>query len=91
MTMPNITMYSTKHCPFCVRAERLLTQLGVAHINKIMIDQDSKQRDIMIEKTGRRTVPQIFIDDIHVGGFDDLSTLHHSGKLLDMLGITEHK
>lgn len=74
-------MYSTAVCPYCVAAEKLLRAKGVAEISKIRVDQDPAQRALMMERTGRRTVPQIFIGDTHVGGFDDLSALDHAGKL----------
>lgn len=78
---PVVTMYSTGVCPFCVMAERLLTQKGVATLQKIRVDLDAAQRVHMMEITGRRTVPQIFIGETHVGGFDDLAALDHAGKL----------
>lgn len=83
--MKKVTMYSTGVCPFCVMAERLLTQRGVQHIDKIRIDLDPAQRDAMMQKTGRRTVPQIYIGETHVGGFDDLSALDKQGGLLPLL------
>ena len=83
--MAKVTMYSTAVCPYCVAAERLLRSKGVADINKIRVDLDPAQRTLMMEKTGRRTVPQIYIDDTHVGGFDDLSALEHAGKLALLL------
>lgn len=83
--MAKVTMYSTAVCPYCVAAERLLRSKGVADINKIRVDLDPAQRTLMMEKTGRRTVPQIYIDDTHVGGFDDLSALEHAGKLAPLL------
>lgn len=79
--MPNITMYSTAVCPYCIRAEQLLTRKGAAIDNKIRVDLDPAQREIMMTRSGRRTVPQIFIDDFHVGGFDDLASLDRAGKL----------
>lgn len=79
--MPTIIMYTSASCPFCMNAEKLLTNKGVTEIQKIRIDLDSSQRDIMMEKTGRRTVPQIFINALHVGGFDDLRALDIAGKL----------
>lgn len=79
--MPNITMYSTAVCPYCIRAEQLLTRKGAAIDNKIRVDLDPAQREVMTTRTGRRTVPQIFIDDFHVGGFDDLASLDRAGKL----------
>lgn len=83
--MTTITMYCTGVCPYCTMAERLLESKGVNQINKIRVDLQPEQRDLMIEKTGRRTVPQIYIGDFHVGGFDDLSALDKSGKLDGML------
>ncbi len=83
--MPKVVMYSTAVCPYCQRAEMLLTQRGVTEIEKIRIDLDASQRDKMIEKTGRRTVPQIFIGEKHVGGFDDLAALDRAGGLEPLL------
>lgn len=83
--MAKITMYSTAVCPYCVAAERLLRSKGVAEIDKIRVDLDPAQRAVMMEKTGRRTVPQIYINETHVGGFDDLAALEHAGKLEPML------
>jgi glutaredoxin 3 len=74
-------MYSTAVCPYCVMAERLLVSKGVQNIEKIRVDLQPEQRVEMMQKTGRRTVPQIYIGDTHVGGFDDLSKLEHAGKL----------
>lgn len=82
---PKVTMYSTGVCPFCVRAEQLLTAKGVAAIEKIRVDLDPQQRVDMMNKTGRRTVPQIYIGDYHVGGFDELSALERAGKLDSLL------
>jgi len=83
--MANVVMYSTAVCPYCSRAEMLLKQRGVTDIQKIRIDQDPSQREVMIERTGRRTVPQIFIGDTHVGGFDDLAALDRQGGLAPLL------
>lgn len=80
-------MYSTGYCPYCSRAEMLLKQRGVADIEKIRIDSDASQRDAMIQRTGRRTVPQIFIGDTHVGGFDDLAALDRAGGLEKLLAV----
>jgi glutaredoxin 3 len=80
-----VVMYSTLVCPYCQRAEMLLKARGVAEIEKVRIDLDPERRQEMIEKTGRRTVPQIFIGDRHVGGFDDLSALDRAGGLADLL------
>lgn len=78
-------MYLTGVCPFCHMAERLLRSKGVAAIEKIRIDLDPVQRDEMMMKTGRRTVPQIYIGERHVGGFDDLSALDKAGELDPLL------
>lgn len=83
--MNKVVMYTTGYCPFCSRAEMLLTQRGVTEIEKIRIDEDAAQRTLMMERTGRRTVPQIYIGETHVGGFDDLSALDKEGKLLPLL------
>lgn len=83
--MAQVTMYCTSVCPYCVRAEMLLKQRGVTEINKIRIDQDPSQRAIMMERTGRRTVPQIYIDDRHIGGYDDLSALDRAHGLVPLL------
>lgn len=81
----HVTMYSTAVCPYCVRAERLLVAKGVAEIEKIRVDLDPEQRMLMMQKTGRRTVPQIYIGDTHVGGFDDLYALDQAGGLDPLL------
>lgn len=83
--MANITMYCTAVCPYCVRAEMLLKQRGVTQIDKIRIDADPEQRAQMMARTGRRTVPQIYIGDLHVGGYDDLAALDRAGKLTPLL------
>ncbi|MDX2345442.1 MAG: glutaredoxin 3 [Legionella sp.] len=77
-----IIIYSTSHCPYCVRAKALLERKGM-QFTEILIDKDDKLKDEMIEKAQRYTVPQIFINDSHVGGFDDLYALECSGKLDD--------
>lgn len=82
---PRVVMYSTAVCPYCTMAERLLQSRGVEAIEKIRIDQDTSLREAMVQKTGRRTVPQIYIGDTHVGGFDDLSALDKAGGLLPLL------
>ena len=82
-----VVMYSTKVCPYCMMAERLLKSRGVSDIEKILVDGDENLRAEMIEKTGRRTVPQIFIGATHVGGFDDLSALDKAGGLLPLLQV----
>lgn len=83
--MANIVMYSTGVCPFCINAERLLLSKGIKDIHKIRVDLAPEQRAIMMEKTGRRTVPQIFINDQHIGGFDDLRDLDLAGGLEALL------
>ena len=80
-----VTMYTTGVCPYCNMAERLLQSKGVAEIEKIRVDLEPDQRAEMMEKTGRRTVPQIYIGETHVGGFDDLSALDRAGELELML------
>ncbi len=80
-----ILMYTTAVCPFCIRAEQLLRRKGVTEIEKIRVDLDPARRMEMMEKTGQRTVPQIFIGATHVGGCDDLYALDHSGKLDPLL------
>lgn len=82
---PQVLMYSTAVCPYCIRAEQLLKARGVADIEKVRIDLDPDRRDEMMQKTGRRTVPQIYIGDTYVGGCDDLIALDHAGKLLPLL------
>ncbi len=84
-SMSNIVMYSTGVCPFCINAERLLLSKGVTSINKIRIDLEPEQRKLMMEKTGRRTVPQIYIDDQYIGGFDELRALDLAGGLDPLL------
>ena len=81
----SVVMYSTAVCPYCQRAEMLLKARGVTEIEKVRIDLDPARKDEMIEKTGRRTVPQIFIGATHVGGFDDLSALDRDGRLTPLL------
>ena len=77
----HVLLYSTAVCPYCVRAERLLEAKGVTNIEKVRVDLDPEQRVLMMQKTGRRTVPQIYIGDTHVGGFDDLYALDQAGEL----------
>ncbi len=83
--MPQVRMYTTAVCPYCVRAKALLKQRGVTQIDEVRIDLDDAARDQMMQSTGRRTVPQIFIGDTHVGGCDDLIALDQRGALLPML------
>lgn len=83
--MANVLMYTTGTCPYCINAERLLLSKGVQQINKVRVDLEPELRLKMMEQTGRRTVPQIYIDDMHVGGFDDLRALDMAGKLDPLL------
>jgi glutaredoxin 3 len=83
--MAKVLMYCTEVCPYCVRAEQLLKKRGVTEIEKIRIDLLPEQRDIMVAKTGRRTVPQIYIGEHHVGGFDDMAELDSQGGLIPLL------
>ena len=80
-----VLMYSTAVCPYCTRAKLLLKARGVTEIEEVRIDLDPGRRDEMMTKTRRRTVPQIYIGDTHVGGFDDLSALDGAGKLRPLL------
>lgn len=82
---PHVLMYTTAVCPYCLRAENLLRSRGIDRIEKIRVDLDPERRAEMMEKTSRRTVPQIFIGDTHVGGCDDLIELDRSGALLPLL------
>lgn len=83
--MQNVTMYTTAVCPYCVQAKRILTARGVMHIDELRVDTDPQQRQRMMERTGRRTVPQIYIGDTHVGGCDDLMALDARGALEPLL------
>ena len=83
--MTKIMMYATAICPFCVQAERLLRAKGAADIAKVRIDLEPARRQEMMQKTGRRTVPQIYIGALHVGGYDDLVALDRAGKLAPLL------
>ena len=83
--MPTVTMYTTAACPYCIQAERFLKAKGVQEIAKIRVDLEPGLRRAMMERTGRRTVPQIYIGDVHVGGYDDLVALDREGKLEPLL------
>ena len=83
--MPEITMYTSALCPYCLNAERLLNSKGVGSITKIRVDIEPQKRMEMMERTGRRTVPQIYIGDRHVGGCDDLYALERAGELDSLL------
>ena len=79
--MTPVMMYSTAYCPYCVQAARLLTRKGVTNIETVRVDLEPERRVEMMQKTGRRTVPQIYIGDRHVGGFDELAALDRAGQL----------
>ncbi len=83
--MAKVLMYSTAVCPFCVRAEQLLKRKGVTEIEKVRVDLEPEQRMAMMERTGRRTVPQIYIGETYVGGCEELFKLDHEGKLEPLL------
>ena len=83
--MAHVKMYTTQVCPYCVRAKAILKQRGVEIIEEIRVDLQPQARDEMIQLTGRRTVPQIFIGDTHVGGCDDLIALDQRGGLIPLL------
>ncbi|MBK7766597.1 MAG: glutaredoxin 3 [Sulfuritalea sp.] len=83
--MPKVLMYSTAVCPFCVRAEQLLKRKGVTEIEKVRVDLEPERREEMMQKTGRRTVPQVYIGATHVGGCDELYELDRQGKLDSLL------
>lgn len=84
--MQNVKMYTTAVCPYCIRAKQILHAKGVTTIEEIRIDLDGDQRAAMVQSTGRRTVPQIFIGATHVGGCDDLVDLDRQGRLVRLLG-----
>jgi glutaredoxin 3 len=84
--MNAVRMYTTEYCPYCHRAKHLLAERGVAQIDEIRVDLDPGERETMVRLTGRRTVPQIFIGDTHVGGCDDLYALDRKGVLMPLLG-----
>mgnify|MGYP000051760348 CR=1 FL=1 len=90
--MKSIKMYTSAYCPYCSNAEKLLSKKGITDIKKIRVDGDSAILEEMIEKTGRRTVPQIYIDEYHVGGFDDLRALdlERCALLLDEIEYHTH-
>jgi len=86
--MARVTMYTTAVCPYCQQAERLLASRGVASIDKVRVDLEPARRQEMMERTGRRTVPQIYVGDVHVGGYDDLVALDRAGGLHPLLAKT---
>ncbi len=83
--MAKVLMYSTAVCPYCIRAEQFLLKRGVSEIEKVRVDLQPDLRIAMMEKTGRRTVPQIYINQQHVGGYDDLVALDQAGELAALL------
>jgi glutaredoxin 3 len=83
--MQTVKMYTTAVCPFCIRAKQILKSKGVSAIEEIRIDTDPSARDHMMQSTGRRTVPQIYIGSTHVGGCDDLVALDQAGGLIPLL------
>ena len=83
--MATVLMYSTGVCPFCLMAERLLKSKGVADIEKIRVDLEPERRQEMMQRTGRRTVPQIYVGERHIGGYDDLAALDRAGGLDPLL------
>ena len=83
--MQKVTIYTTAYCPYCTRAKQLLKERGVADYEEIKVDQDPAQRQVMMERSGRRTVPQIWIGESHVGGCDDLFALDQKGGLQPLL------
>jgi glutaredoxin 3 len=83
--MANVVMYTSASCPFCMNAERLLLNRGVKNIHKIRVDLEPELRLEMMEKTGRRTVPQIYIDGLHIGGYEELRALDLTGELEPLL------
>jgi len=87
--MARVSMYCTAVCPYCQMAERLLHAKGVTEVDKIRVDLEPERRVEMMEKTGRRTVPQIYIEETHVGGYDDLAALDRAGRLDDLLRVAD--
>jgi glutaredoxin 3 len=85
MSMARVLMYTTAVCPYCIRAEQLLRRKGIEDIEKVRVDLRPDLRVAMTEKTGKRTVPQIYINDQYVGGYDDLAALDQAGGLDDLL------
>jgi len=85
--LARILMYTTAACPYCQRAERLFSAKGISSIERIRVDLQPERRAEMMERSGRRTVPQIWIGDRHIGGYDDLAALDRAGKLDSLLGI----
>ena len=84
--MQAVKMYTTAYCPYCVRAKQLLKARGVESVEEVRIDTDPAVRDAMVAKTRRTSVPQIFVGETHVGGYDDMMALHRAGKFEPLLG-----
>jgi glutaredoxin 3 len=82
---PDVTMYTASYCGYCVRAERLLDAKGVTNVTRIRVDEEPAERIEMMKRTGRRTIPQIYIGDFHVGGYDELAALDRAGRLARLL------
>lgn len=87
--MARVSMYCTAVCPYCQMAEQLLRSKGVTEVDKIRVDLEPERRAEMMAKTGRRTVPQIYIEETHVGGYDDLAALDRTGRLAELLRAAE--
>ncbi len=87
--MSPIVMYTTAVCPYCQMAERFLMRKGISDLHKIRVDLDPQQRQLMMQRSGRRTVPQIFIADTHVGGYDDMVALDRAGQLDGLLAAAQ--
>ena len=87
--MARVSMYCTAACPYCQMAEQLLRAKGVIEVDKIRVDLEPERRVEMMEKTGRRTVPQIYIEETHVGGYDDLAALDRAGRLDELLCVAD--
>lgn len=83
--MQTVTIYTTAVCPYCVRAKQLLQKRGVTQLHEVRVDKNPAEKALMMERTGRRTVPQIYIGDKHIGGCDDLMALDQAGDLLLLL------
>ena len=83
--MQTVTIYTTAVCPYCVRAKQLLQKRGVTQLHEVRVDKNPAKKALMMERTGRRTVPQIYIGDKHIGGCDDLMALDQAGDLLPLL------
>jgi glutaredoxin 3 len=86
LQMPKVTMYTAAYCGYCRRAERLLETKGITDIDRIYVDEEPQERIAMMKRTGRRTVPQIYIGEHHIGGYDELAALDRAGRLAELLG-----